>query len=465
MGLTMSYTDIGNHLHRLIKLAMDNGEVESLEAGEQLFKSYQLLIEVGPNVATSPTLQAALLTVVNAGRRCFLGGVFVKGNLNVPLLVPWGHLQTLDAAVYDLGGSTTQEAKATVPYIAIGTTSESLPANEFAVRATFDGWAGGIIPLRDMFQLAEIQEFTPAGVLAGAIAVSEAFQFIRGGNPETGRRKVGLSLWQPEITDWWLGGQAGPTLELLPAKLWLIGLGHLGQAYLWTLGFLPYSQPEDVSLVLQDFDTLMPANDSTSPLTTSKSVGVKKTRQMAHWAEQRGFRTTIIERPFDNDFRLNSDDPRVALCGVDNRLARASLEDIGFQRIIEAGLGRGREYLAFQLHTFPAERSARARWGTPKRVEIPNVIANQPAYQALTLRGLDQCGLTLLANRTVGASFVGLTVSTLVIAELLRMVLGVHQYEVIDGTLRSLNHRQAILTASQQVAYNPGYTMASRYTQ
>jgi len=36
--------------------------------------------------------------------------------------------------------------------------------------------------------------------------------------------------------------------------LWLIGLGHLGQAYLRALGLLPFARPQDLSLILQDID-------------------------------------------------------------------------------------------------------------------------------------------------------------------------------------------------------------------
>ena len=112
--------------------------------------------------------------------------------------------------------------------------------------------------------------------------------------------------------------------------------------------------PEDVNLVLQDFDKLVKANDSTSLLTTRANLGVKKTRAMALWCEARGFRTSIVERRFAANFRVAGDEPSVALCGVDNALARADLEDVGFSRVIEAGLGAGtQEYLAFQVHTFP----------------------------------------------------------------------------------------------------------------
>ena len=136
---------------------------------------------------------------------------------------------------------------------------------------------GAVVPLDRGLRLPEQQECVPAGVLAGALGVSEAFQFVRGDNAVAGRRDVGLSLWQPDKSIHWLDtGELGPALERLPASAWLIGLGHLGQALLWTLGLLPYASPEEVSLVLQDFDELVEANDSTSLLTNGCAPGGEK---------------------------------------------------------------------------------------------------------------------------------------------------------------------------------------------
>ena len=346
-----------DQLHRLVKLALDTGEVASLDEAQRLFSSYRLGIVVGNNVAHSATLQAAVLTAVNTGRRSFLGGVCVEGNLDVPLLVPWRRCRTLGEAIVDLQGLNEAPAPG-IPRILIGDANLLSGETEFAVRATFDGWCGGIVPLNHSSPLAESQECVPAGILAGALGVSEAFQFVRGGNDAAGRRDVGLSLWQPGTdTDWLAADELGPPLERLPSRAWLIGLGHLGQAFLWTLGLLPYATPEDVNLVLQDFDELAEANDSTSLLTKRAKFGKKKTRAMALWCEKRGFRTSIVERRFSADFQIAEDEPRVALCGVDNALARAGLEEVGFGRVIEAGLGAGaREYLAFQVHSFPARR-------------------------------------------------------------------------------------------------------------
>ena len=450
-----------DQLHRHLKLALDTGEVASLEEAESLFDSYRLGIVVGSRVAHSATLQAAVLTAVNTGRRSFLGGVCVDGTLDVPLLVRWGRCRTLGEAIVDLQGVITDCAPG-VPRIVIG--GESLPRAEaeFAVRATFDGWCGGVAPMDQGLGLPERQECVPAGVLAGALGVSEAFQFVRGDNAMAGRRNVGLSLWQPDKAIYWLdASEPGPALERLPATAWLIGLGHLGQAFLWTLGLLPYASPEEVSLVLQDFDELVEANDSTSLLTTGALLGEKKTRAMAAWCDSRGFRTSIVERRFASDFRVAGDEPRVALCGVDNARARADLEDVGFDRVIEAGLGAGtQEYLAFQAHTFPAHRPARRRWGAQRQKPDEDTVVDNPAYRTLAQHGLDDCGIAMLAGRTVGASFVGAVTAAVVIAELIRMGLGGHRYEVVDGSLRSLELCQAVVCADA-VPFNPGTTAAA----
>jgi hypothetical protein len=50
---------------------------------------------------------------------------------------------------------------------------------------------------------------------------------------------------------------------------------------------------------------------------------------MAGLCEVRGFRTVIVERPFGAPFRLGPEDPRVALCGVDNLTARRELDSPG----------------------------------------------------------------------------------------------------------------------------------------
>jgi hypothetical protein len=444
-------------LHRLAKLTLDTGEDASVEDAMQRLKGYRLGVRVGPDVARSPTLQAALLTAVNCARRCFLGGVEVSGFLDASLRVPWGSSQTIQEAVADLGATLEPTRNTAGPTVVLG--DVTLPVgDEVVLRTTFDGWCGGVLPYNDGARLAEQREFTPAGVLAGALAVSEAFQSVRG-DAVAGRRAAGLSLWRPS-NDWRATAADEPPLVRLPSALWLLGLGHLGQAFLWTLGFLPYETPGDVHLVLQDFDKLVAANDSTSLLTRAGMVGEHKTRAMARWCESRGFRTSIVERRFADDFRVSDDEPQLALCGVDNALARAALLDVGFQRVVEAGLGRGpEEYLAFQVHSFPAAKSARDRWGVVQATSATALLA-RPAYQAMSREGVDRCGILNFADRSIGAPFVGAAVSALVVAEVLRMLEGGERNELIDGSLRAPSRCVAVPRTSEDQPFNPGSTLA-----
>ena len=446
---------IGDSLHRLVKLAMDTGEAESLEEAQKLFMGYRLGVSVGEDAGHSQTLQAALLTIVNSARRSLLGGIEVEGVAGMNLLVPMPPHRSLEAAVAGLGGRVVRSLGPDAPLVAVGSAKPTI-RNRFAIRVTFEGWSAGILPLdHDDMRLGESHEFAPAGVLAGALAVAEAFQFLRRNQPIAGRRAVGLSLWRPELS-WRDHAASGPVIDRLPSALWLIGLGNLGQAYLWTLGMLPYAVPGAVQLVLQDHDFLALSNDSTSLLTCSELVGMRKTRAMAGWAEQRGFKTAIIERKFKPDFHMHDDDPSLALCGVDNEPARSALEDVGFAKVIEAGLGGGTDdFLGFRTHVFPGARSAKELW---KPVAANRVArTDRSAYAKLAASGLDQCGLTQLAGRTVGAPFVGAMAAAIVIGEALRVVNGAHGYDLIDGHLRDLKQLTAV-GAADGVPVNPGST-------
>ena len=440
----MNTWELSDTLHRAVKMAMDAGEAKSLEEAHALFSTYRLAARVGPDVATSGTLQAIVLTVVNTAARSFLGGVEVSGHTAAPLLVPWQGCTTLGEAVESLGGRITAKPDAAVPVVLVGEV-EPIEA-QFCVRATFDGWEAGVFLADQGERLNEAHEFAPAGVLAGALAVSEAFQHVRGSNVLAGRRRLGLSLWRPWDPGAWLTpAGVGPPLGCLPTDLWLIGLGHLGQAYL--------------HLVLQDYDLLVPANLSTSPLTFPDMVGQKKTRELGTWCERRGFRTTLLELPFGPDLRVRDCDPQLALCGVDNALARSALEEVGFRRVIEAGLGKGvREFLAFQIHGFPGPQRARKRWELGRRAPSPSQEVGRPAYVALAKEGLEACGVTTLAGKTVGAPFVGTAVAAIVVAEIIRQLEGAAPLGMLDATLRDPGSVSGTAWASPVDPFNPGST-------
>jgi hypothetical protein len=275
-----------------------------------------------------------------------------------------------------------------------------------------------------------------------------------------GRRAAGLSLWQPGA-DWLAADPTEPALAFLPSRLWLIGLGNLGQAFAWLLACLPYGDRSQIKLVLQDFDRIAPSNESTSLLSFKANVGRRKSRVVSDWLEARSFDTMLEERRFGDWMRRAPDEPGVALCGVDNAYARTALEKAGFDLVIEAGLGAGpHAFRSIAMHSFPASRSAEQIWSRDVGQADDN-LENMPAYQALKHEGLDSCGLTQLASRTVGVPFVGLIAATLVIAELLRRLHRGNGLELASGSVAALEDFETVVLPAQP--YGGGYILADQH--
>ena len=452
-----------DRLHRGVKLLIDSKEISSLKEAYQLLESYRITCVVGPEIAMSPTLQAALLTAVNAGRRACLGGVRVIGcPSDAPLLVPspCGPAATLQEALQAVnpdGAVFSLDVRPGEPVIVFGSADQAVgqlrdAGAGLAIRVTFDGWCGGITPVEDSFRLGGKQEFTLSGVLAGALAVSECFQHLRKTNVHAMRRIVGMSLWRPDLGadcgNAWVSETGPKTSRLpLPSALWLLGLGHLGQAYLWALMLLPYADPSSVHLVLQDNDVITESGLSTGLLSEFAMLGQKKTRAMAHVIERRGFQTSLIERRFDERLRVGPDDPQILLCGVDNLHARRLLESPGFAVVIEAGLGHtAQEYLEARLHAFPATRTASEVWpvGQEDGSET-NSLLELPAYAALRSDSQDTCGVVQVAGAAVGVPFMGAVAGALAVAEAIRATMMEGQrFEVVDLSLRDPMRRMSV---------------------
>jgi molybdopterin/thiamine biosynthesis adenylyltransferase len=301
--------------------------------------------------------------------------------------------------------------------------------------------------------------FVPAGVAAGGIAVAEAFQWRRG-DVRAGRRSQGLSLWRPEMN--FLAADATGTadVKVAPSRVWLVGLGHLGQAYLWNLGLFSYAEPAEVQVLLQDDDYVTKANESTGLLTPEDEWrGRRKSRVLAKVLEVRGFKTIMTERRFLSGHGPQGDEPRLALIGVDNPDTRVLLSDAGFALAVDAGLGKGpAQYLDFQTHSFPGTRRSDEipSWHEPM-TETNEDLIGLPAYRKMLDEGDDRCGTLEVAGRTISAAFVGCLVGALVMAEAVRGLVGEHRYAVIDGSLRDLSCRRAVEEVNASPVKNPGY--------
>lgn len=445
-------------LHRLVKQALDSGAAASLADAQAMFAGYRLGVRIAPENAGDPHHQAALLTTVALARRVFLGGVTVAAPTGVPMATPLPIGSSLAEAIGALGGAVGT-AVAGMPLIDIG--GGACPREHaFHIRLLFGGWRGGFVPAPHDASLAgDVVALAP--MLAAGLAVNEAFSFVSGAGSVAGQRAVGLSLWRPDSATDWLDDEADePPLSFLPSQLWLIGLGHLGQAYLWALGLLPYAQPADLQLVLQDVDEITPSTESTSILSDLTLVGEMKTRAMAAWCNRRGFKSVIHERLFAMPFVRQPTEPAVALCGLDNALGRQALDNAGFGLVVEAGLGRGhRDFNAIRLHTLPGSRKASQIWN---KDGADNLVEDRPAYELMRTSGeLDRCGVTLLAGKAVGAPFVGAVGATLAISEVLRLLHGGVVHELVDLDLKAPDYRSVVLTEADFSTFNPGFALAA----
>jgi len=415
-------------LSRISKLLVDAGQA-TVDEAQARRKNFTVTLQCGPDVVHSRTLQVAVLTAANIAVRCFPGAVTI-------LLDPSFHYHRV--ALRPLAGESftaslaglvgPQNLRFSKMPAAAGKVLlfGNAPSQPGALRVTYDGWIAQTGPSETTPRLAERPFCTLAGVLAGALAVSEIFLAFAELNITATRRTVSLSLWRPELPPNHPEAQ-GPQVEVLPRELWLLGLGHLGNAYLWCLAALPYPEPEKVEFYLNDFDKVESENFETGLLFTRNDERKYKTRVCSNWLEARGFETRLIERPFGGDFRCRPEEPRLAFCGFDSNPTRRLLPGAAFARVMESGLGGTRfNFDTIRFHSLPNPRPAEELWPDPspeeqerRTRELEQIARENPAYEKLAE---DICGRAELARKSVAVPFVGVTAATLVVGEALRML-------------------------------------------
>ncbi|WP_420443040.1 hypothetical protein [Candidatus Poriferisodalis sp.] len=454
-----------DELNRTAKILLDGNQASDIAEAYRRLEDLVLQIELGPGIAADLAAQAALLTALNAGRRAMLGGVEVTIADNPQLTLPWARGRTLVDAIEEFGGTVVDGLDLDRPTLRIAMPPRSHQGRrELQLDLTWNGWCGGVTETADA---GRCEPAIPlAGVVAGALGVSEVFQHMVG-SPVAGRRTVGLSLWRPDL-DWRPPGALGPTLQYLPSGVWLLGLGHLGQANAWSIGCLPYEHPEELEVFLVDFDVVVKANWSTGLLTKRADIGRLKTRMVQQCLEVLGHRTRLVERRFDDRTVPHLQEPKLALAGFDKPEPRRALGK-KFCRVVDAGLGAGStDYLDMLIHSFPSQLTPESAFPDTEPVERQLV----PAYEAEIGHCIDKgeqpgdahCGVVELAGATAAASFVGAIAGALNVAELLRILHDGQHYASINLDLRSPG---SILTARAEGVdqpINPGYTAISQRT-
>lgn len=403
-------TDSTNRLAGLIieqnpELA-EKGKEGYLEAVGKL-ESMKLNLICGNEIETSISLQAALLTAINTGKRAFLGGVTVCISENTKLLLPWkSNAVNLNEVIIELGGNIQDKIEYECFTLMFGLKAE----NRNSLRVVCNGWRGGVECFNDNVQLVESSDFALGGILAGSLGVALGFLRVTNEKVDSCSKSIGVSLWRPDLN--WLDKDAiGPEISYLPQKYWLVGLGHLGQAFTWTIGLLAFSNPKEIQVYLQDTDCISLANIETGLLSDKKNVNIKKARVCSSWLEARGINTSMIERKFNSTYKPMDGEPLILIRGLDSVAARLDIDLSNFSMVMDCGIGGSKsDFDSISIYNFPEiKKSPKEIWGE-KEVKINN-RNNEKAMQFVG------CGFY---GKAISTSFVGSFASCFVIAELIR---------------------------------------------
>jgi len=413
---------------RISKLFVDRDQTSPAEVLARR-QSHIVTLVCGEDIRGSYTLQAAVLTAASIAVRCFPNAVWVAlpASLKGASLLVWPNLGwTFHHALADIvGADAILDTELETPAGSVIGFGDFTPTRN-SLRVTFDGWAAKVGPAAQVPRLAEREYCSLAGALGAGLALSELFLSFAQVNLAASRRPVALSLWRPDL-DADHPDALGIPVEFLPKDLWALGLGHLGNAYLWGLSILPYRDPAEVEFMLMDFDKVEKENVETGLLFRASAEHRYKAQVCSNWLGLRGFRTRLVERRFDGNFRTQEMDSRLALCGFDSNPARRCLATADFSRIVESGLGGTmNNFDTISLHTLPHARPVAELWPDPSPEERSRQRRHQEEV-ARTNKGYahalrDECGRYEFAGKAVAVPFVGAVAASLVLAEVLRLL-------------------------------------------
>lgn len=392
---------------RVLKAITDDSDLD-FESAEKKLANARVVVLVDEAASRTAAGQAATLTAIATTMKCF-GQCDLVAERDTPLTWPLPVGTGLLSAARALGANGRARLPDQMSHVVIiGSLSVD---RAFQVRCWWDRWKSGVVPGWDAKPLG--QSWNPlAGVFSGALAVREIFAEIRGRRDKNCKGST-ISLWEP-----WLDASeatVGPESVYLPRKLWLVGLGHLGQGFLWNLAMVPAAGE---LLVLQDYQCTGPENVATGLLTRDGDIGIRKARVAANWMEQVGWKTAVVERKFTKEIALDHDDPPVVVSGLDSPDPRFDVLEAGFPYMIDAGVGHGPvDFETAQIRVLARGDAATWKKATP-RSSIETLLLRN-AYRSIATS--DRCGAFQLAEASVAVPFVGAAIGALSLTQAMRL--------------------------------------------
>ncbi len=421
-----------------------NPSEQSTEAGEAFLNSFKFSIFIDSDDVGDPAHQICLLTIVNAASRISLE------SKSVQVFGAKGHQRndnsglsgTLEDAINELGGTCelVHDTSETLG-IMIGKVNPSTSCL-FCIRAVFEGWRGGIVPSKDSNPFKATSPIPLGAILAAGLAVYECFRFVIKDGSAVGYIATGMSLWNLKEKDWFQTDSQEPQTIDKMSSMWFCGLGHLGQAYIWTLGHLPIPNKlkRANQVTIQDEDLTSLSSLSTSLLSTKEAMNVSKVQVCNNWLQDRGFsQVNSIIKYLDEESVIGFGKAQV-ICGFDNRWARRQAASKNPVLMIDGGIGgKPDDIQTISMTVLPSSIDPKIKWtGSDEGF----ITEQSEAFKALEAEGkIDACGLKTLNNKAVGFPFVGVVTASIVISELLRRNHGGEEFSTVSLDMLDISLR------------------------
>jgi hypothetical protein len=400
---------------RITKAFTDASRVGSFAEAEARLDSIRLEIVVADDQIGTPAGQAAALTAAATAKKCF-GSVTIVAGKDAALVAKLPIGKSVLVAARRLGA---RRADAPSPRATHRVCIGDVPGTAaWSVACWWNRWLAGTRAFTD--GAVGDSRLALAGTFAGALAVRQVFACAVAGRNVLPRDET-VSLWSPwtEAKD----EETGPERFDVPDKLWLLGLGHLGQAFVWNLCLLGGSGER--LAVLQDDQLVGEENEATSLLVLpgGRQLDRKKARAASAWLEASGWRTDIIERRHFGDIALINDDPPYLVSGLDKVEPRLVLARHGFPYMIDAGIGHGPgDFEGIQIRTIAKGQAIDGLWSKPSAADEERVAKLQDSLVYLELeQQVGRCGTFEFAEASVAVPFVGAATGALTLAHIIRL--------------------------------------------
>ena len=151
-------------------------------------------------------------------------------------------------------------------------------------------------------------------------------------------------------------------------------------------------------------------------LVKDETFGSLKTKVAEHWASAKDFDARRVDRRLFARDRLDDADPRLALSGVDKVEARRLLAEVGFDCIVNAGLGRAAsDFDRYRVTVFDRARSIDKHFAGLEATPVGQDCSTGDAYRRLEAE-IGPCGIAEIGGASVAAPYVSALVAAVAIS-------------------------------------------------